>query len=192
MPYGCLLPALSLTSVGDLCYDRDMVILTPKQTMFCEHYIQTNNGTLSSRLAGYKGASDNIHAVNASRLLRNPKIRDYLSERYKTLAMGSDEVLMRLANIARASLGDFCDEHGTIDWKKVANAGYPIKSFKRGNKIEFESKLRALELIGKAHAMFTEKIEFVDWREELRKHDVEPSKIFEEYVKQFMEVQSAD
>lgn len=29
-----------------------------------------------------------------------------------------------------------------------------------------------------------------DWREELRKHDVEPSRIFEEMVKQFMDVQS--
>lgn len=36
----------------------------------------------------------------------------------------------------------------------------------------------------------TQKFEIMDWREELRKHDVEPSKIFEEYVKQFMEVQS--
>ncbi len=36
----------------------------------------------------------------------------------------------------------------------------------------------------------TQKIEIMDWREELRKHDVEPSKIFEEYVRQFMEVQS--
>lgn len=29
-----------------------------------------------------------------------------------------------------------------------------------------------------------------DWREELRKHDVEPSEIFEEYVRQFMKVQA--
>jgi hypothetical protein len=72
--------------------------------------------------------------------------------------MDSDEVLMRLANIARASLGDFCDEHGTIDWKKVAAAGYPIKSFKKGDRIEFESKLRALELIGKAHGLYITKI----------------------------------
>ena len=134
--------------------------LTNKRFLFCEHYIQTNgNGTLSSRLAGFKGESDNVHAVNASRLLRNPKIRAYLADRYKEFAMSSDEVLMRLASIARASLTDYCDENGTINWEKVHKDGYALKSVKKGSKLEFESKLRALELIGKAQAMFTEKIE---------------------------------
>lgn len=134
--------------------------LTNKRFLFCEHYIQTNgNGTLSSRLAGFKGESDNVHAVNASRLLRNPKIRAYLADRYKEFAMSSDEVLMRLASIARSSLTDYCDENGTIDWKKVHKDGYALKSIKKGSKLEFESKLRALELIGKAQAMFTEKLE---------------------------------
>ena len=123
-----------------------MVILTAKQTLWAEYYIQHRNGTKAARLAGYKGDD------------RNAKIRAYLSERYAAVAMCSDEVLMRLANIARASLGDFCDDLGVIDWPKVAAAGYPIKSFKRGDKIEFESKLRALELIGKAHGLYITKI----------------------------------
>ena len=134
--------------------------LTNKQFLFCEHYIQTNgNGTLSSKRAGFKGANDNIHAVNAARLLRNPKIRAYLADRYKEFAMTSDEVLMRLANIARASLTDYCDESGTIDWKRVHKDGYALKSIKKGSKLEFESKLRALELIGKNQSMFTDKLE---------------------------------
>lgn len=134
--------------------------LTQKRFLFCEYYIQTNgNGTLSSRLAGFKGESDNVHAVNASRLLRNPKIRAYLADRYKEFAMTSDEVLMRLASIARSSLTDYCDENGTINWKKVHKDGYALKSVKKGNKLELESKLRALELIGKAQALFTDKLE---------------------------------
>lgn len=140
-----------------MCYYMLMVILTAKQTLWAEYYIQHRNGTKAARLAGYKG-DDNAHAVVASRNLRNAKIRAYLSERYAAVAMCSDEVLMRLANIARASLGDFCDDLGVIDWPKVAAAGYPIKSFKRGDKIEFESKLRALELIGKAHGLYITKI----------------------------------
>ena len=134
--------------------------LTNKRFLFCEHFIQTNgNGTLSSKLAGFKGANDNVHAVNATRLLRNAKIQAYLSKRYKEFAMSSDEVLMRLANIARASLSDYCDDLGTIDWEKVAKDGYAFKSVKKGSKLEFESKLRALELIGKAQSMFTDKLE---------------------------------
>ena len=133
--------------------------LTNKQFLFCEHYIQTSNGTLSSKLAGYKGKDDNSHAARASHLLRNDKVRDYLADRYKEFAMTSDEVLMRLANIARASLTDYCDERGTIDWKKVHKDGYAFKSIKKGSKLELESKLRALELIGKAQSMFTDKLE---------------------------------
>lgn len=168
--------------------------LTNLQFLFCEFYIQTSNGTLSSRLAGYKGKADNIHAVNASRLLRTAKIQDYLKERYKEVAMGADEVLARLAKMARASVSDFVDENGIIDWKKVNKEGYVVKSLThtkgKSSKIEIEGRLRALELIGKAQAMFTEKIEIVDWREELRKAGAEPSKLFEEMVQHFMSMQS--
>ena len=90
--------------------------------------------------------------------MSNVDIQAFLSQRYKEVAMSSDEVLMHLANIARASLGDYIDELGTIDWDKVYKDGYALKSVKRGDKLEFESKLRALELIGRAHAMFTDKI----------------------------------
>ena len=184
------------TSVVVLCYIEGMANnkLTNLQFLFCEFYIQTSNGTLSSRLAGYKGKDDNTHAVNSSRMLRTAKIRAYLKERYADIAMDSDEVLARLAKMARASVSDFVDENGVVDWRKVKKEGYVVKSIThtkgKSSKIEIEGRLRALELIGKAQAMFTDKIEIMDWREELRKHDVEPSKIFEEYVKQFMEVQS--
>ena len=168
--------------------------LTQKQFLFCEFYIQTSNGTLSAELAGYKGKNDNSFAAMASRMLRNVKIRSYLKERYADVAMDSDEVLARLAKMARASVSDFVDESGIVDWDKVSKEGYVVKSIThtkgKSSKIEIEGRLRALELIGKAQAMFTDKIEIMDWREELRKHDVEPSKIFEEYVKQFMKVQS--
>ena len=165
--------------------------LTNKQFLWAEYYIQYHNGTKAARLAGYKG-DDNALAVVASRNIRNDKIRDYLSERYKTLAMTSDEVLMRLANIARASLSDYCDENGTIDWKKVSRDGYAIKSIAKGSKLETESRLRALELIGKAQSMFTERIEIMDWRAEAREAGYEPSVIFEEMVRRAVEVQSEE
>ena len=170
--------------------------LTWKQFLFCEFYIQTSNGTLAAKMAGYKGNSDNSFAVTASRLLRNAKIRAYLKKRYADIAMDTDEVLARLAKMARASVSDFVDEHGIIDWAKVNKEGYVVKSIThtkgKSSKIELEGKMKALELIGRSQAMFTDKLEIMDWREELRKHDIEPAKIFEEYVKQCMEVQSDD
>jgi len=130
--------------------------LTQKQFLFCEHLIQTRNGTKAARLAGYKG-NDNVLAGVAHGNIRNPKIQAYLNERYAETCMSSDEVLSLLAKIARASVSDYCDENGIIDWKKVAADGYSIKAVMKA-KLEFEGKLRALELIGRAHAMFIDKI----------------------------------
>ena len=140
--------------------------LNGKRRLFCEYYIQTRNGTLSSKLAGYKGDNDNIHAVNAHRLLRNDKIQAYLSERYAEVSMKSDEVLALLGKLARAGISDYVNEYGVIDWKKVAEDGYAVGGIThtkgQQSKITLESRLRALELIGRAHAMFTDKIAPVD------------------------------
>jgi len=136
--------------------------LTQKQFLFAEFLIRTRNGTKSSKLAEYKCNSDNAHAANASRLLRNDKVKAYLSKRYAETCMGSDEVLHLLAKIARTDISSFVNKGGGIDWEKVTKDGYAVKSIGhtrgKNSKIETESRLRALELIGRAHAMFTDKI----------------------------------
>ena len=80
--------------------------------------------------------------------------------------MPANEVLARLGKVARASLSDYMNEHGTIDWKKVEKDGYALSKIThikgQHSRIEIEGRLRALELIGKAHAMFTMKIAPVD------------------------------
>jgi len=141
--------------------------LSPRQLFFCEFYLETSNGTLSSKLAEYApGASDNVHAANASRLLRTVKIKKYLSKRYTEAAMPANEVLARLGKLARASISDYINEHGVIDWKKVQKDGYAISKVThikgQQSRIEIESRKSTLELIGKAHAMFTMKIAPVD------------------------------
>jgi hypothetical protein len=166
--------------------------LTPKQFLFCEYYIQTLNGVLSAELAGYKG-SYSVHGVVAHDNLKKPKIKAYLNKRWQEVAMGTDEMLARLEKIACAIPADFLNEGGGIDWVKVRRDGYAIKSIThtkgKQSKIELEPRLRALELLGKAQAMFTDRIEIIDWREEMAKAGIPASEIFEEYVKQFMKVQ---
>jgi len=138
-----------------------MTILTTKQFLWAEYLIQHRNGTKAARLACYKG-DDNAHAVIASRNLRNPKIRAYLSKRYEEIAMSSDEVLSHLADLARTSAADFLKPEGVIDWDKVIDEGYAIKSIThtkgKSSKIEVEGKIKALELIGKAHGLYITKI----------------------------------
>jgi len=138
-----------------------MSVLTIKQKLWAEHYIQTRNGTKAARLAGYKG-SDNVLAQVGHGNIRNPKIQKYLSERYSEIAMDSDEVLKLLADLARSGAADFVNEHGIIDWEKIKSSGYSIKSIKhnkgKSSRIEVEPRLKALELIGRSHGLFIDKI----------------------------------
>ena len=107
--------------------------LTDKQEMFCQHYVACNNGVESAKRAGYKG--DNL-AVQASRMLATPKIKDRVNE-LRRIALEKVEaeqidVMRLLSNIAREE-----NEH----------------------KYNVNARLKALELIGKAQGIFVDKKE---------------------------------
>ena len=54
--------------------------LTPKQNAFCLAYAVSGNATESYKQAGYTVKNDNVAAVEANRLLNNPKILERLRE----------------------------------------------------------------------------------------------------------------
>lgn len=58
--------------------------LNIKQKKFADYFVQTGNATESYHRAGYK-AEGNSAEVNASRLLRNAKVIDFIEERNKEL-----------------------------------------------------------------------------------------------------------
>lgn len=107
--------------------------LTEKQKRFCDFYIETGNATESYKRAGYKAKNDNIAAVEASKLLRNPKIQDYIQERLAAKDVeriaSQDEVLEYLTDVMR------------------------------GKAEETKDRIKAAELLGKRHRMFTDKVE---------------------------------
>ena len=76
----------------------------------------------------YGDMDDSVAAASASRLLRNVKVRDALKNAYADAAMGLEEMFAEIATIARNEAE------------------------------ETRSRLRALELVGKGHAAFTDKI----------------------------------
>lgn len=51
-----------------------------KQENFCLHYAKTGNATESYKKAGYKYSTDNVAAVEACKLLKNPKIAGRIAE----------------------------------------------------------------------------------------------------------------
>jgi phage terminase small subunit len=106
--------------------------LTTKRIAFVEHYLSCWNATEAARRAGYKEKW--LH-TNASKLLQDTTIQELIKARVTEMCMGSDEVLTRLAEIARNQ------------------SDVSVNS------------LRALELVGKHHRLFVDVKEIMDTTE---------------------------
>lgn len=126
--------------------------LTPQQELFCQEYIIDYNGTQAAKRAGY---SDKTAAVQVSRLLKNAKVlsrvRAIQKERLEKLALTQESVLLNLLEVY-----DRC-----MQKKPVTEWDYETGEYKETGTYEFDAKgaLRALELLGKHLAMFTQKVE---------------------------------
>jgi phage terminase small subunit len=126
--------------------------LTPKQRAFVEYYLVSWNARDAATKVGYKSPEKTGY-----RLLWNPEIAALVNERLKEMGATADEVLIRLTNQARASLGDYLtvDASGkaTLDWDAIKKAGDVVKKIsytRHGTPVlELYDKQRALELLGR-------------------------------------------
>ena len=163
-----------------------MANLTGKQAAFIDYYLgEANfNATEAARRAGYSG-DDNTLSVIGFENLRKPNIDEAIQKRLQARCMGSDEVLVRLANMARGDIGEFASiENGA----QLANHPLStiVKKFKKTifydkdgdshEKIELEmyDAHAALVNIGRHHKLFTDVTDHQgldvvkDWLTELR------------------------
>jgi phage terminase small subunit len=102
-----------------------------RQKKFADFYIQTGNAAESYKRAGYK-AKGNVAEVNASRLLRNAKVLEYITERNKQLE--SD----RIADM----------EEVKVFWTKTL----------RNQEADLKDRLKASEFIAKTNAAFIDTV----------------------------------
>jgi phage terminase small subunit len=94
--------------------------------------IYDGNGLESARSAGYEGGNHAL-AVSASRLLRDPRVRDIIAQRTE-----ADVERFILSREERQEL-----------WSQLA----------LDTTLDASDRLKALELLGKSQADFTEKLE---------------------------------
>lgn len=110
--------------------------LTKKERIFADEYVKTTNGTQSAITAGY---SEKTASVTGSKMLRKPKVRQYIDaimdERSKSTIATADEVLEYLTRVVR---GEEKDAFG-LD-------------------VSVADKTKAAELLGKRHMLFTDKV----------------------------------
>lgn len=134
--------------------------LNNRQQIFINEYLKCWNASEAARRAGYNGRANTI----GPRLLSDVVIAKEIERRKADLIMSADEVLVRLTQQARAEYSDYIKEDGTVDLpnlvkSKKAHLIKKIKPTRHGQEIEFYDAQAPLELIGKQHGLFSEKVE---------------------------------
>lgn len=126
-----------------------MTKMTLKQQRFADEYIITGNATQSAIKAGY---SQKYANTNASKLLQNTTIKDYIDERLAKLESEKiatqEEVLQYLTSVMRGEKTEpllVLDGEGT---QKVIEAVPNV-----------QSRTRAAELLGKRYGTFTDRVD---------------------------------
>lgn len=111
-----------------------MKALTGKRRVFVEQYLECWNATEAARRAGYKHPGQQGH-----RLLKNVQIQAVIDQRLDEMAIPANEVLARLGQQARASIGAFIKTNGQINWQAVKEQGHLVKRItKRAGSITIE------------------------------------------------------
>lgn len=157
--------------------------LSAKHEAFCIEYVQTWNASDAySRV--YKKATRESCYTNGSILLRNPKIQERIKEYLRTKQMTADEVLTRLADQARAThepfvritsegfiYFDFSNPEAlkhlhlikkvkTKRTRRVEGKGEDAEQWEdEWMEVELHDAQAALQLIGKHHKLFNDKVE---------------------------------
>lgn len=120
--------------------------LTQKQKKFADEYIISGNATESARKAGY---SDSTAGAIGHENLTKPKIREYIDKRLKEhedeQIAKQDEILKFLTSVMRGELREEQLSSGT---------GYAVEM-----STSIKDRIKASELLGKRHAMWTDRVE---------------------------------
>lgn len=172
--------------------------LSNKQRAFVEHYLKCWNASEAARRAGYVGNVD----VSGPRLLVNAGISIAIKARLSELHMSANEALSRIAAHGRGNIAPFLNANAdgfdlTTDRAQAALDN--IKKFKVKKRIttkddfrteEIESEielydaLAAETLIGRHHALFTDKVKQESWEDDviaaLRDGKVQPADVVKE------------
>lgn len=144
--------------------------LNEKQKRFADEYLIDLNATQAAIRAGYSPRSA---GEQASRLLKNAKVRAYIDERMAELSrrtgVNQERILRELARIAFVNAPDLINmedatvrEDATVDdMAAIASVRVKVIPTENGQGIEREirlaDKIRALDLLGKRFAMWTER-----------------------------------
>lgn len=130
-----------------------MAKLTAKQQRFCDEYLIDLNATQAAIRAGYSKKTARV--IGQENLLK-PAVKEYIQQRMdekeKELIADQNEVLKYLTSVIRGQ--------SRSSVVVVENIGDYMSEAREMEKAPDEKeRLKAAELLGKAHGIFTEKVE---------------------------------
>lgn len=122
--------------------------MTDKQQIFADEYLKDLNGTRAYKAAYPNVKKDSVAAANAARLLRNAKVKSYIDDQLKKMhnerTADAQEVLEYLTSVMRGH------ETETVATAKGLYADVDVGA---------KDRIKAAELLGKRHALFTDKVD---------------------------------
>ncbi|MEG2601264.1 MAG: terminase small subunit [Carnobacterium sp.] len=149
-----------------------MVPMNKRQKAFADEYLICGNATEAYGKAGYKVDNEAAANVSASKLLRNPKVSEYIDERLKEIESekiaSAEEVLQILTMIARGQR----PEYQAVTVKSQEPITVTSAKGEEYEKIVYVERIeqialptrnadinRAAELLGKRYRLFTDRQE---------------------------------
>lgn len=143
--------------------------MTEKETLFCKEYLIDFNAKNAAIRAGYsKNSARVIGCQNLTKLNILAEINKEIDKRNERIAVKQDRIIYELAKIAFSDLSNFIDINGDtitirdltdIDTSVLSEASETVTKDGGTIKIKLADKMKALELLGKHLAMFTDKLE---------------------------------
>jgi phage terminase small subunit len=158
---------------------------------FIDEYFRCNMDASKAYMRVYPKAKKESAFRLSSLLLKNIEVSDEITRRLVEAQMPADEVLQRLSEQAKGAHSDYITENGDVDIGGMVEDGkaYLIRKVKKTTitgkdgdvreyqEIEFYDSQRALEIIGKYHSLFVERVDHTTKGERLNIETMKPSEI---------------
>lgn len=168
--------------------------LTNRQRAWIDQYFICNMNATEATARAWGAATRASAQAVGSRTLHNPIVAAEIQRRMEESAMSAAEALSRLADQARATFDDLLNDQGNFDLNRARELG-KLNSVRRmvfdqrkGEiVIELVDAQHALELIGKAHKLFTDRVELYDWRQDAEEAGLNADALLETMTRQIEE-----